>query len=55
MIDINYLIVRDKVKNDVIVMQYINTRTMLVASLTKTLSLTLYKKHVADMSLINES
>jgi hypothetical protein len=53
-IDIKYLIVRGKVKDGTIVIQYINTRAMLADSLTKALPPTLYKEHVAGMSLINE-
>jgi hypothetical protein len=53
-IDIKYLIVRDKVKYDTIVIQHINTRAMLADSLIKTLPPTLYKEHVAGMSLVNE-
>jgi hypothetical protein len=53
-IDIKYLIVRDKVKDGTIVIQYINTRAILADSLTKALPPTLYKEHVAGMSLINE-
>jgi hypothetical protein len=53
-IDIKYLVVRNKVKNSIIVIQHINTRVMLVDSLTKALSPTLYKEHVAGMSLVNE-
>jgi hypothetical protein len=53
-IDIKYLIVIDKVKNDTIVIQHINTRAMLVDSLTKALPPTLYKEHVVGMSLVNE-
>jgi hypothetical protein len=53
-IDIKYLVVRDKIKNDTIVIQHINTRAMLADSLTKVLPPTLYKEHVAGMGLINE-
>jgi hypothetical protein len=53
-IDIKYLVVRDKVKDDTIVIQHINTRAMLVDSLTKVLPPTLYKEHVADIDLINK-
>jgi predicted metal-dependent TIM-barrel fold hydrolase len=44
-IDIKYLVVRDKVKNDTIVIQHINT---------KMLPPNLYKEHVTGMGLINE-
>jgi alpha-D-ribose 1-methylphosphonate 5-triphosphate synthase subunit PhnH len=53
-IDIKCLVVRDKVKDDIIVIQHINTIVMLVGSLTKALPPTLYKEHVAGMGLINE-
>jgi hypothetical protein len=53
LIDIKYFIVRDKVKDDTIIIQYINTRFMLADSLTKLLPPTLYKEHVASMSLVN--
>jgi hypothetical protein len=53
-IDIKYLVVKDKVKDDTIVIQHINTRAMLVDSLTKALPPTLYKEHVASIGLINE-
>jgi hypothetical protein len=53
-INIKYLIVRDKIKNDTIVIQHINTRAMLADYLTKTLPPTLYKEHVAGMGLVNE-
>jgi Reverse transcriptase (RNA-dependent DNA polymerase) len=52
-IDIKYLIVRDKVKDGTIMIQHINTRVMLADSLTKALPPTLYKEHVAGMSLVN--
>jgi Reverse transcriptase (RNA-dependent DNA polymerase) len=53
-INIKYLVVRDKVKDDTIVIQHINTRAMLADSLTKMLPSTLYKEHVAGMNLVNE-
>jgi hypothetical protein len=53
-IDIKYLVVRDKVKDDIIVIQHIEMRAMLADSLTKALPPTLYKEHVAGMGLINE-
>jgi hypothetical protein len=53
LIDIKYLVVRDKVKDGTIVIQHINTRAMLADSLTKALPPTLYKEHVAGMSLVN--
>jgi hypothetical protein len=53
-INIKYLIIRDKVKDDTIVIQHINMKSMLANSLTKTLPPTLYKEHVAGMSLVNE-
>jgi hypothetical protein len=53
-IDIKYLVVRDKVKDDTIIIQHINTRALLADSLTKTLPPTLYKEHVIGMGLINE-
>jgi hypothetical protein len=53
-IDIKCLVVRDKVKDDTIVIQHINTRVMLAGSLTKALPPTLYKEHVAGMGLVNE-
>jgi hypothetical protein len=53
-IDIKYLVVRDKVKDGIIVIQHINTRAMLADSLTKALPPTIYKEHVADMGLVNE-
>jgi hypothetical protein len=53
-IDIKYLIVRNKIKDDTIVIQYINIRTMLADSLTNVLPPTLYKKYVVRMDLINE-
>jgi hypothetical protein len=52
-IGIKYLVVRDKVKDCTIVIQYINTRVMLANSLTKALSPTLYKEHIIGMDLIN--
>jgi hypothetical protein len=51
-IDIKYLIIRDKVKDDTIIIQHINTRAMLTDSLTMALPPTLYKEHVAGM--VNE-
>jgi hypothetical protein len=53
-INIKYLVVRDKVKNGTIVIQHINTRAMLADFLTKALPSTLYKEHIAGMSLVNE-
>jgi hypothetical protein len=53
-IDIKYLVVRDKVKDGTIVIQHINTKVMLADSLIKVLPPTLYKEHVAGMSLVNE-
>jgi hypothetical protein len=50
-IDFKYFVVRDKIKDGTIIIQYINTRAMLIDSLTKMLPPTLYKEHVADMSL----
>jgi hypothetical protein len=53
-IDIKYLIVRDKVKDDTIVIQHINTRAMLADSLTKALPPTLDKENIVGMGLVNE-
>jgi hypothetical protein len=53
-IDIKYLIARDKVKDNIIIIQHINKRAILVDSLTNTLSHILYKEHIAGMGLVDE-
>jgi hypothetical protein len=53
-IDIKYLIVKDNIKDGIIVIQHINTRSMLADSLIKMLPPTLYKEHVIGMGLVNE-
>jgi hypothetical protein len=50
-IDINYYIVKDKVRDQIISLEYISTVKMLADPLTKGLPPSVFKEHVADMGL----
>jgi hypothetical protein len=50
-IDIKYYVVKDKVRDQIINLEYISTVKMLVDPLTKGLPPSVFKEHVAGMGL----
>ncbi|XP_052189851.1 secreted RxLR effector protein 161-like [Diospyros lotus] len=51
-ININYLVVRDHIKKDEVVIKYIKTYLMIADPMTKDLPTKVYKEHVESMGLV---
>lgn len=53
-IDIKYHVVKDRIQDQTIRLEYINTEEMLADPLTKVLPPNIFKKHVAGMGLVEK-